>query len=757
MNQKLKRAAEIDDAAYNSDGFEEDDDIPENVHNRLLGAVSKLYKKKRVEAPTRKEPTLEVSEFHLTTARDRKKKNAVNVTSLTKVLEKKAAHKDIKKQITSAKNNSKRLDKPLEKLELDKVERAVGYENLKKDLGKWNAIVHHQRAAEQVSFPLPKSQEIQTWDDSASFMSKFKTPTLLEQQMAKILQASREYRNEVVVEEKVDKEPPIPLTLKEMMEQRALMAKTRAQRRYKETKAARQNKIKSKKFHRIQRKERIKAEMKDFEKLQKEDPEAALKKLDQLEKSRAQERASLRHRTTGHWAKSLQARAKYDKEARIALAEQLQKSRELTRRLKQDSSSDEEEEEEGVEFVDNNSDTEAKPTNNSEVFKILKPINNSVKFKTSKPNDNSETIKTSKPINNSETIKTSKLNNNSEKSKTSKPINNSGKLKTSKPTNNSETIKSSKLDIDDMFNKIEDKITEKVGKKVEKLKKQMEISNSLPKKTKNRDRASIKDDLGEGFAMKKKVVRSEIDEALDETTSRDSTIQTANGRWLVQPVVVPENEGDSEVENGVEEEEPKTTDIEPVRTIQVKPKFLKTVVPTDLAGGEDLDDEDNENGVGDEEGQTQNMTIAEAFADDDVVREFQSEKEDEIKKSKIDDVNLVLPGWGSWGGHAIKENKRKREKFIVKFPTVLPRRDENKGNVVINEDNDAPVKPLLVSDVPFPFTCVKDFEASIRAPIGSTFLPQKAFRKLTAPAVTTKMGTIIEPMSGDNVIKNMNT
>ncbi|RZF45935.1 hypothetical protein LSTR_LSTR008312 [Laodelphax striatellus] len=686
MNLKLKRAAEADDAVYNSDGVEDDDDdIPENVHNRLLGAVSKLYKKKRVDAPTRKEPTLEVSEFHLTSARDRKKKSGVNVSSLTKVLDKKATHKDIKKQVSGATSKSKRLDKPVERLEAEKVERAVGYENLKKDLGKWNAIVHHQRAAEQVSFPLPKSQEIHTWDDEAGFLSKFRTPTLLELQTAEILKASREYRNEVVDEEKVDKEPPIPLTLKEMMEQRALMARTRAQRRYKETKAARQNKIKSKKFHRIQRKEKIKAEMKEFEELQKKDPEAALKKLDQLEKARAQERASLRHRTTGHWAKSLQVRAKYDKEARIALAEQLQKSRELTRRLKQDSSSDEEFEE------NNDSDTEAKPTDDGKTFKT------------------------------------------------------------------------SKLDFDDMFYKIEDKLTEKVEKKVEKLKKQIDSTDLLPRegerstdcspkkgRKKNRE-SNVEDDLGAGFAMKKKVVRSEIDEALDETTSKDSTVQSANGRWSVEQVVLPVPVDDIEVEPP--QEKPKTTDIEPVRTLQVKPKFLKTVVPTDLAGGEDLDDDDDETTAANGEAATHNMTIAEAFADDDVVREFQSEKEEEIKKSKIDDVNLALPGWGSWGGHAVKENKRKKERFIVKFPTVLPRRDENKGNVVINEDHDAPVKPLLVSDVPFPFTSVKDFEASIRAPIGSTFLPQKAFRKLTAPTVQTKMGTIIEPMSGDHVLK----
>lgn len=54
--------------------------------------------------------------------------------------------------------------------------------------------------------------------------------------------------------------------------------------------------------------------MKEFEQLQKTNPEAALEKLEQLDKTRAEERMSLRHKNTGKWAKSKQIMAKYDKE-----------------------------------------------------------------------------------------------------------------------------------------------------------------------------------------------------------------------------------------------------------------------------------------------------------------------------------------------------------------------------------------------------------------------------------------------------------
>ena len=61
-----------------------------------------------------------------------------------------------------------------------------------------------------------------------------------------------------------------------------------------------------------------------------------------------------------------------------------------------------------------------------------------------------------------------------------------------------------------------------------------------------------------------------------------------------------------------------------------------------------------------------------------------------------------------------------------------------------------------VSELPFPFSSVKDFEASIRSPVGRTYVPENIHRKLTAPQVVTKMGTIIEPMDEDILLKKKN-
>jgi len=117
-------------------------------------------------------------------------------------------------------------------------------------------------------------------------------------------------------------------------------------------------------------------------------------------------------------------------------------------------------------------------------------------------------------------------------------------------------------------------------------------------------------------------------------------------------------------------------------------------------------------------------------------------------------VDLSLPGWGSWGGEGLAVSKRKRKRFTVKAPPAKARRDDNRGHLIVNESAEmASVRKHQVRQVPFPFTSVADFEASVRAPIGETFVPRTAAKKLMRPKVTTKIGSIIEPMDESELVK----
>lgn len=151
---------------------------------------------------------------------------------------------------------------------------------------------------------------------------------------------------------------------KELQRMRALLS-------YQEMKLKRQSKIKSKRYHRILKRERLKNSLKEFEDSQKSDPQVAIDKLKELEKLRALERASLKHKNTGKWAKHLKLRAKYDESAQLALSEQLQINQQLMLRksnpqiIEEDKRMEESDSEDNNEEVDNsNKDNEFVPVSN---------------------------------------------------------------------------------------------------------------------------------------------------------------------------------------------------------------------------------------------------------------------------------------------------------------------------------------------------------------------------------------------------------
>lgn len=123
----------------------------------------------------------------------------------------------------------------------------------------------------------------------------------------------------------------------------------------------------------------------------------------------------------------------------------------------------------------------------------------------------------------------------------------------------------------------------------------------------------------------------------------------------------------------------------------------------------------------------------------------------QVNANKPEDVSLLLPGWGRWGGKNIRQPSKLKRKFIIQFSKDTIRKDENKGNVVINEENSSTIRKHQVSELPFPFTNVKDYEASMRAPVGRNFVPEKTHSKLIVPSFRTKMGKIIEPMDEDSL------
>ncbi|QLQ81786.1 hypothetical protein HG537_0G00400 [Torulaspora globosa] len=143
----------------------------------------------------------------------------------------------------------------------------------------------------------------------------------------------------------------------------------------------------------------------------------------------------------------------------------------------------------------------------------------------------------------------------------------------------------------------------------------------------------------------------------------------------------------------------------------------------------------------------QQESIAEAFAGDEVVDNFEEEK----KRMAIDEddkeEDVTLPGWGEWAGAGA--NPTKKRKFVKKIKGVASkdkRKDKNLKNVIINERANKKSLKYQSSAVPFPYENREQYERSLRMPIGQEWTSRASHQKMIKPRILTKPSHVISPL-----------
>jgi len=628
-----------------NEGSESNDDEEENYEN-FMEALASIDGKKKKVAVSRTEGTGDVGEFNLSS----RKSDKVNASELLDAVRDKSDVRKLAKRLKTQSKPEAALPIPLEKPAAERVERLTGYTKAKRDVAVWDAVVHSRRAADTVSFPLVKPDlRLQTAEQIVK--TRFTPETPLEQQVAALLAGSKSVVQSGEELSEIEKKGLENLTAEEAAERRAELAKVRALQSYQDAKYRRQNKIKSKKFRKIARKEKEKQKIKELEELERTDPSAAAEKLAEMEKTRIEERASLKHRNASKHLQFQAKRAKYDKESKAVVQDQLRLHRELTAKTKEVSESENEEE---VEEDDEDVNVVVEGGKREETMDEF--VSGYKKFW-----------------------------NDEQKKRQDAAVEEND-------------------NIDDMFADAEVKL-----------------------------RQSVRGKINE---MKAGVDGKECEDQHEE--EEDDGIQADSLNFKVRP-----NEETTKSSESQKQVKTKEVRVDPENYVSIEPKKLSSDHP-DMVG---YNEEDSENE------DEQRKAIAEAFADDDVVADFTSEKAAIVDANKPKDIDLTLPGWGDWGGGGLKVSKRKRKRFIIKAPPAPKRNDENKGHLILNTDKDVKIKAHQVSNVPFPFTSVSDWEASIRAPVGAAFLPPSAFKKMIQPKVKTQMGAVIEPMDKTQLVK----
>ncbi|RPD64660.1 Utp14-domain-containing protein [Lentinus tigrinus ALCF2SS1-7] len=685
------------------------------------------------------------------------------------------------KVLASTSGKIKTLSAPLPQRTAERLDREAAYEQTKGEVDKWKATMQRIQEAEHLSFPLQAEPKSRT--SNLELAAKFKPTTELESAVDKLLKSARLRENEIAQTESLKMNN---LSVEEVAARRAELAKMRDLMFRAEAKAKRIAKIKSKTYRRIKKKERARLAEKlgEAEDDDLDDEEARLKR----EVERARERATLRHKNTGKWAKAMKARGELDEDQRRDINEMLDRGEKLRRKIQGQGSSDEESEdddesdegegEEGVSRIrakafdelaalDANEPEALEEKKGKSIFE-MKFMKDAMAREQRKANemvddfvremgggdpDDEEIVEqdagqpqdvTVQRVGGRVVYRPGALNTavrpvGSLASDTSSvtlrstdfPPEAHAELSASPPGSPDvqrpvplSTAKSNPW------------LTQASGSSKAQTKHEVAVS-----------KASAAADKSKHKLRKRAQKRLEEKEKAQEDAAVDISLST------VMTLSEPSKAGES------------SKSVAQPSSTTAKAKKAQPQTQASQAGADDSDSDANSEldeqerlaalkkqrkGKGKANGVKafeQRDLVALAFAGDNVVQDFEETKRREMAEDAPKEIDTTLAGWGSWGGAGTKKAAPKPH-LVKKVAGIDPtsRADYKKAHVIISEKRDKKAAKYLVKDLPYPYTSKAQFERSMEVPLGTEWNTRLGFQRATLPKVVTKMGQLITPL-----------
>ncbi|NXJ14518.1 UT14A protein, partial [Odontophorus gujanensis] len=718
------------EAAGSGSEEEEEEEDGERRHRQLLEAVSALTGRKRRKLAERSEASAQVSEFNVSCKGAGEK---LVLSELLQPIRARSALSSVKKELSRVKQK-KAVELPLSKEEAERVVREAAYVKTSKDVGKWQPVVLQNRRAEQLVFPL--KEEIVAVAPLEQVVSAWKPRTPLEQEIFGLLHKTQQPITDPLLTPQ-EKASLQAMSLEEAKRRRAELQKARVLQSYYEAKARREKKIKSKKYHRVLKKSKRRKALKEFEMLQKSDPEAALAKLEELDQLRMQERMSLKHQNKGKWARSRAIMAKYDLEARKALQEQLARNKELTQKVRVEPP-----EEEPADVPEEDLTSTAIPS-------ISLGENRANPWMLGKPSDPAQEPDVPEglgdaavpvPVESKEEVSEEEEELSEEEAllQDFQQKRRARQQQAGCPEQHSEEL----TVLPDVCS-----FPQCIGTDETEIPEQVLGDGSIHP-------VSAEEQASPGLELPPQAQEEPL---LSEQLYRVQTMEDIEALASEEPAAEQEKPKAVDTEKPARRQKEGKAGPKPAKKPTTKKKIinLQSVLSGKLQEAQcpslPVVMEEEEGGF------DQRGVITEAFAGDDVVADFNREKRKAEKAAKPQPLNLVLPGWGEWGGTGLKPSIRKRKRFLIKPAPAPPRKDQHLPHVIINEQRNIHAAAHQVSELPFPFERHQQFEQSISTPVGSTWNTQRAFQKLTTPSVVTRAGHIIQPLSAEDVPSVANT
>ncbi|CAJ2632013.1 unnamed protein product [Trifolium pratense] len=638
---------------------------------------------------------------------------------------------------------------PLPKAEQAKVDRKVAYEITKKEVTKWQPIIQKNREAPTIFFDENTDLGFST---IGAIASEFEPRTEFEKKMAALV-----HNDKVIEAHNKDGSRLLELnkiSIEDEKERQNRMAKMRSLLFRHEIKFKHVKKIKSRTFHRLLKKDKLKALSSQLEM----DPEAANEYALKQERQRVEERMTLKHKHNSKWLQRNKQRGldKQDEGTRAAVIEHFQRHDELTRKINtMDSSSSSSDDSSDEDDDDITADSDPDKDN-----KILRKA----KQKTLEVLEEDDEIPTSGLL--------------------SLPFMRRGLEKRKEAT--IDEVNLTLHEFEDSMKKPEDsggsedpKVASTSGRRVFGTAKAQTIdASSKVKLDKFYDNSDGEDELeasksgnnenGGSDLLQKDVINDSVLNQEDLDTRKESVFKNFD-----EVVKNPGPKTTYEVSIFASNTWKKAKNTNNVDTdIKKSPKFtgpvrhnVKNTESDQLGEQSDTDDEGQMvDGILTSASKpsyklpSQEELIAQTFAGDDVEGDFENDKQAILNEENPEpETPQDLPGWGNWTNvqkkiglppRMVKEHEvavRKRE------DRLNMRKDAKLTHVIISEKPSKKAEKLYTKTVPYPYPSKEMFDQINRTPVGPDFNPTTTVGALIRPEVVKKPGVIIKPVEFEEV------
>ncbi|WVR04957.1 hypothetical protein IAU60_001969 [Kwoniella sp. DSM 27419] len=624
---------------------------------------------------------------------------------------------------------------PLPTVVQDRLDREAAYEKTREEGQKWAGVMKRVKEAEHLSFPLQPEQRggVKSGNE---VLAAFKPENKLESAVTALLNKANLTEDNLTKREDLALEAQ-EMTLEEIKERRAALRYQRELMFRAEAKAKRVAKIKSKTFRKLARKRAAKENPEvDLEDLERLDPEAAAVEREKLERTRARERATLRHGAkSGRWARETGGDASELEDRRKAKEDMLDLKERLQRKIMGQG------DDSGSESEDEDEDDEDEEGIKSRAFDQLAAL------------------------------------------QSGQPAEAGGKKGLMQMA---------------FMKKAQDREMKKVAEEEADLKRQIEMFGQEGQDSEEDDDEEGSEDEQRPSMMRvggnegrmvfsgskpgstaqqgteavepaKHVKRSALSQSVQESSPDAAGLGVDHNPWLVQT----SGAGPSRKRNAVVGSANARAEVKSAQALKKAQKGRdaeiedeRVEISVDGQGGKGKKSQQRRREVsvdGEESGEEQaeeelmpvngvkafkqRDLVAQAFAGDNVVEDFAKEKQRQMDADAPQVEDTSLPGWGSWGGKGARK-KGVNPKFLVKTAGIEPtqRKDFTRSNVIITEKKDKKASAFLVKDLPYPYTSKEQYEKSFATPVGSEWNSRSGFQRGTVPRVVKKPGAIIEPV-----------